>query len=94
MCCAVRHASSHGGDGEVLGDKGEGRNGTYVIQARVEGTQQCGLPKGGDIKEAQRTSWSQSGGGQGWGVSLEGGISCVKSLRQGRIGVLGKPRSR
>lgn len=52
--------------------KGEGRNGTYVIQARVEGTQQCGLPKGVDIKEAQRTSRSQSGGGQGWGVSWKG----------------------
>lgn len=47
LCCAVRHASSHGGDGEALGDKGEGRKGTYVIQARVGGTQQCRLPKGG-----------------------------------------------
>ena len=45
MCRAVRHASSHGGDGEVLGDKREGRNGTYMIQARVGGHRNVGSPR-------------------------------------------------
>ena len=38
--------SPHGGDGEVLDDKGEGRNGTYVIQARVGGQRNAGSPGG------------------------------------------------
>lgn len=46
LCCAVRQASSHGGDGEALGDKGEGRKGTYVIQARVGGHSNAGSPRG------------------------------------------------
>ena len=46
LCCAVGHASSHGGDGEALRDKGEGRKGTYVTQARGGGHSDAGSPRG------------------------------------------------
>ena len=49
MLCSEAH-SPRGGDGEVLGDKGEGRNGTYVIQVRVGGHSNVGSPRRGDVK--------------------------------------------
>lgn len=73
--------------------KEKGRNGTYMIQARLGDTGMW-APKGVTSKRPKNKPESER-----WrvrvGSLLEGGISCVKSLRQGRIGVLGvKPRSR